>query len=75
MVHAMIEIQERTNRELNIVKAKYGLQDKSQAIDLVVMEYEEKVLEPKLRPEYIKKLKQIKKGKYLTQEEFEKEVL
>jgi len=75
MVHAMIEIQERTNRVLNIVKAKYGLQDKSQAIDLVVMEYEEKVLEPKLRPEYIKKLKQIKKGKYLTQEEFEKEVL
>ena len=75
MVQAMINIQERTNRVLSIVKAKYGLKDKSQAIDLVVTAYEQKILEPQVRPEYIKKLKQIKKGKYLTQQEFEKEVL
>ncbi|TKJ16924.1 hypothetical protein CEE44_00100 [Candidatus Woesearchaeota archaeon B3_Woes] len=36
---------------LNIVKAKFGLKDKSQAINLVVNEYEKTSLEPNLRPE------------------------
>ena len=63
MVQAVINIDERINRVLNIVKAKYGLKDKSQAIALVVSEYEESFLEPELRPEYIKKLKRIEKEK------------
>jgi len=63
MVQAVINIDERVNRVLNIVKAKYGLKDKSQAIALVVSEYEESFLEPELRPEYIKKLKRIEKEK------------
>ena len=61
MVQAMIQIMEETNRVLAIVKAKYGLKDKSHAIDLVVKEYEENLLEPALRPEYIKKALQIHK--------------
>ena len=36
MVQAMIDISEHTNRVLNIVKAKFGLKDKSQAINVVV---------------------------------------
>ena len=72
MVQAMINIGERSNRVLNIVKAKHGLKDKSQAIDLVVAEYEEAFLEPKLRPEYKKKLEKIMKGKHISQAEFEK---
>ncbi len=63
MVQAVINIDERINRVLNIVKAKYGLKDKSQAITLVVSEYEENFLEPELRPEYTKKLKIIEKEK------------
>ena len=59
MVQAMININERTNRVLNIVKAKYGLKDKSEAINLVVDEYEGSFLEPELRPEYKKKLQKI----------------
>ena len=51
----MIDIKEETNRVLNVVKAKYGLRDKSEAINLVVKEYEESFLEPELRPEYIEK--------------------
>ena len=43
MVQAIIKISERTNRVLNIVKAKYGLKDKSEAINLVAKEYEEEV--------------------------------
>ncbi len=55
MVQAMININEEANRVLNIIKAKYGLKDKSEAINLVVKEYEESFLEPELRPEYIEK--------------------
>ena len=55
MVQAVINIDEKTNRVLNIVKAKFGLKDKSQAISLVVNEYEQNVLEPELRPEYVEK--------------------
>lgn len=72
MVQAMISIQENTNRVLNIIKAKYGLKDKSQAIDLVVSEYEKNILEPELKPEYKAKLTKIIKGKHYTQEEFER---
>ena len=74
MVQAVININEHTNRILNIVKAKFGLKDKSQAIDLVVNEYEQTSLEPELRPEYKIKLAKIIKGKHLSREEFEKEV-
>jgi len=74
MVQAMININEEANRVLNIIKAKYGLKDKSEAINLVVIEYEENVLEPELRPEYKKKLLGIMKGKHLSRGEFEKVV-
>jgi hypothetical protein len=63
MVQAMIDIDEKTNRVLNIVKAKFGLRDKSEAINLVVTEYENTFLEPELRPEYVKKLDRISKEK------------
>jgi len=63
MVQAIINIKEKTNRILNILKAKYGLKDKSQAIDLMAEEYEQEILEPELRPEYIKKAKKIMKEK------------
>ena len=64
MVQAIINIDENTNRILNILKAKYGLKDKSQAIDRMAKEYAEEILEPQLRPEYIEKLEKIRKGKY-----------
>ena len=74
MVQAVIHIEENTNRVLNIVKAKFGLKDKSEAITLVVNEYEQNSLEPELRPEYKVKIAKIMKGKHLSREEFEKEV-
>ncbi|HLD12650.1 MAG TPA: antitoxin [Candidatus Nanoarchaeia archaeon] len=55
MVQAMININEKTNRVLNVVKAKFGLKDKSAAIDQVVGEYEQHFLDIKLHPEYQKK--------------------
>jgi len=74
MVQAVINIDEKTNRVLNIVKAKFGLRDKSQAINIVVTEYEQLSLEPELRPEYKIKLAKIIKGKHFSREELEKEV-
>ena len=64
MVQAVINIKDRANRVLNIVKAKYGFKDKSQAIEHVIERYESAFLEPELRPEYIGKLEKIRKGKY-----------
>lgn len=63
MVQAIITIDDHTNRILNIVKAKFGLKDKSEAIDLMAEQYEQEILEPGLRPEYVEKLQKIKKQK------------
>lgn len=64
MIQAVVKIKDNTNRVLNIVKAKYDLKDKSEAIDLVVSEFEENLMEPELRPEYVEKLRRIEKGKF-----------
>lgn len=61
MVQAVINIEERTNRILNIIKAKYGLKDKSAAIDFMAVEYENEILEPELRPEFIEKMQRREK--------------
>ena len=63
MVNAMINISEKANQILNIVKAKYNLRDKSEAIERVALEYGEDFLEPELRPEYIEKAKKIMRQK------------
>ena len=56
MVQAMIKISNQANQILNIVKAKHNLNDKSQAIELVILEYGKDFLEPQLRPDFIKKM-------------------
>lgn len=56
MIQARVKISDRTNQVLNIVKAKYNLKDKSTALDIVVAQYEEKILESQYRPEFIKEM-------------------
>jgi len=63
MVQAIIDINDSTNRVLNIVKAQFGLKDKSEAIEVMAQRYEQDILEPTLRPEYIEKLNKIEKQK------------
>ena len=70
MVKAVIDIDDRTNQVLNIVKAQYGLKDKSEAIETVVQIFEEEVLEPELKPAYIKKVKRIEKEKSIKVKSF-----
>jgi len=58
MVQAVITLSEHENRVLNIIKGKFGLKNKTEAIQLVISEYEKELLEPELRPEYIEKMKE-----------------
>ncbi len=61
MVQALVNISKHTNQILNIIKAKYDLNNKSEAIDLMAERYEEEIMAPELRPEYVAKLKKIEK--------------
>ncbi len=63
MVKATFEIPERENRVLNIVKGQNGFTTKQQAVLLVIKSYGEEMLEPELRPEFIKEMKRIEKEK------------
>jgi len=75
MVQAMVNISEDANQILNIVKARYNLKDKSEAIERVVLDYGGNILEPELRPEFIQRMEQISKEKTIkvgTLENFKK---
>ncbi len=63
MPTAIVKLSDEANQVINIVKAKYALRDKSEAINQLAMEYEQELLEPELRPEYVKKLERIDKEK------------
>ena len=70
MVQALVELDENTNRVLNVVKAKYGLKDKGEAIELVVSEFIELEGEPELKPEFIQKMEEIKKQRSIRVKDF-----
>ena len=65
MVQSIINMEEKEDRILNIVKAQHGFKNKSQALAFILKVYGESFLEPELRPEYLEKLEKIKKGKYI----------
>ncbi len=64
MVQSIIDIGENEDRIINIVKAKYGLKNKSQAVAFIAKKYEDSFLEPELKPEYLEKLEKIRKEGY-----------
>jgi hypothetical protein len=70
MVQALINLDENTNRVLNVVKAKYGLRDKAKAIQFVVREFVEYEKEPDLKPEFMNKIKKIEKQKSIKVDDF-----
>ena len=61
MVKAIVEIDEEANKVINILKARYGLRDKSQAINEMAKQYKEIVLESELKPEYVRRLMDVEK--------------
>ena len=74
MVKSIIDLDERENRIVNIVKAKYGLKDKSQALSIILKRYEESELEPQLRPEFVKEIQEAREhGKFVKVKNFAEE--
>jgi len=73
MVQALVQIDDNTNRVLNIVKATYNLTGKGEAIEFVVGRYIEEMDEPELKPEFIKKMMVIQKQKSIKVKNFAKE--
>lgn len=65
MVQATISIEEHNDRILSIIKGKYGLKNKSEAINLAIARFEQE-LEPEIRPEYVEKIKKLEKEKPIT---------
>jgi len=71
MVQSIIDIGEVEDRILNIVKAKYGLKNKSQAVAMIAKIYSNSFLEPELKPEFVKELNEIRKGEYFKFEDID----
>jgi hypothetical protein len=68
MVQALVELDDNTNQILSIIKAKYNLNTKGEAIQLVVQEYSER--EPEIRPALVSKIKSIEKQKSIKVKDF-----
>ena len=65
MVQAIVNIGEYEDRILTIVKGKFGLKNKSEAVNFVIDKFEEELLEPELKPEFVKRIKTLeKKGRF-----------
>jgi hypothetical protein len=65
MVQNIINLEQNEDRILNIIKAQHGLKNKSDAVSLIIQIYSQNFLENELKPEYLKKLENIRKGKYI----------
>lgn len=63
MTQAIVNLGEYEDRVLTIIKGKYGLKNKSDAVNFVINKFEEELLEPELKPEYVKKIRKIEKEK------------
>jgi hypothetical protein len=61
MVQAVVNLSEFADRVLTIIKGKYGLKNKSEAVNFVVEAYEQELLEPELKPAFVKKMRRIEK--------------
>ncbi|MEK6826979.1 MAG: DUF2683 family protein [Nanoarchaeota archaeon] len=70
MVKAIVDIEDNANRILNIVKAKENLNDKSDALNLILNIFGKEMLEPELKPDFIKELLESQKEKTIKIKNF-----
>ena len=64
MPKAVVDLSEHANRIVNIVKARDGLRGKTEAIEVIVAAYEETILDPALRPEFVEGLQRVRRGPF-----------
>ena len=61
MISARVELDDYTNRVLGIIKIKFGLKDKSEALNKFIEMYGDDIMEKEATEEYIKKVINITK--------------
>lgn len=61
MVYARITLTEYANKVLNVIKAKFDLRDKSEALNKFVDLFGDEVVEKEAKDEYLKKIIEIEK--------------
>ncbi len=59
MVFAQVKLDDYTNRVLNVLKAKFGLKDKSEAINKFAEMYGDELVEKEANDQYVKKVLEI----------------
>ena len=64
MPKAVIDLSEHANRIVNVVKARDGMKSKSEALERIVEDYEEYILDPALKPEFQADLQRIQQGQF-----------
>ena len=83
MVDARVSLKKYSNTVLTVVKAKYDLKDKSQALNKFIEIYGWNEVEPQVKESYVKKLLKIEddyfkenknKQKYTNIEDLRKEI-
>ena len=70
MTSAIVHLTEENTILLNLIKAKFSLPNKSDAMNFAVHEYAKEALEPELRPEYVRKIKRLLKEKPIAYSSF-----
>jgi len=63
VISARVNLTDYSNRVLGVIKAKYNLKDKSEALNKFVDLYGAGEVEPELKEEYIEKLSILEKQK------------
>ncbi len=61
MVHARVSLNEYVNKVLNVVKAKFDLRDKSEAINKFIEIFGDEFVEKEASDQYLKKILEIEK--------------
>ena len=61
MVQALVNLSEEAAYIISLIKAKYALKDKSEAINILARDYAKDNLDFELRPEYVVRLRRIEK--------------
>ncbi len=64
MPKAVIDLSEHANRIVNVVKARDGMKSKSEAIERIVEQYEEFILDPAMKPGFVADLERIRQGAF-----------
>lgn len=66
MVQALMTLDDKTSRIINVIKAKYDLKDKAEAVRWMSVQFEDVLSEFEVRPEYLEKLHKIEKEKMIS---------